>query len=47
MIPSVGDTITSQNSGFSGTIIKIIPNKNGSFKVYIRDEYGNGKWTTI
>jgi len=45
--PSIGDVITTKTSAFTGTVVKVVANATGSFRVYLEDESGNGKWSTV
>ena len=39
----IGETFTSQKSGHTGTIVEVVPNVNGSYRVKFED----GRWTTV
>lgn len=39
----VGQTFTSQKSGYTGVIEEIVPQSNGSFRV----RFESGRWTTV
>jgi len=46
MAPSVGDTIITTASGIVGTVMEVVPNSTGSFRVRIAHDSGE-KWTTV
>lgn len=42
---NIGDTITTAQSGVTGTIVEIVPDPTG--KPLTRIRLDNGKWTTV
>lgn len=46
-IAKVGDTLTTQKSGVSGTIAEIVENKNGTHRVLLTLADGTPRWTTV
>ena len=46
MALAIGDTIVTTASGIVGTVMEIVPNNTGSFRVRISHDSGE-KWTTV
>lgn len=47
MIPQIGDIITTSSSNITGTIVEVVANKTGTFRVRIQKNDGTEKWTTV
>lgn len=46
MAPAIGDTIVTNTSGIVGTVLEVIKNSTGSWRVRIAHD-GGEKWTTV
>jgi len=46
MAPVVGDTLITTASGIVGTILEVVENRTGSWRVRIAHD-GGEKWTTV
>jgi len=46
MAPVVGDSIITATSGIVGTILEVVENRTGSWRVRIAHD-GGEKWTTV
>lgn len=45
VLVNIGDSITTAQSGVTGTVVEIVPDPKG--QPFVRVRLDNGKWTTI
>jgi hypothetical protein len=46
MAPQIGEIITTSSQGIVGTVLEVLANKTGSWRVRIAYD-GGEKWTTV
>jgi hypothetical protein len=46
-LPEVGEWYTTHNSGVIGWVCEIVPNKTGTFRLRLRTETLEVRWTTF
>jgi hypothetical protein len=44
--PKVGDMYTTHNSGVTGKIEEVVPNRTGTSRIRMKTEDGADRWTT-